>query len=185
MEAFTGTCFPGWEVPAWFSHRAFGAVLKPKLPLHWSDNRFSGIALCAVISFHGYHEQMNRLLVKCNCVFNNEDGFRVSFSCTIGSSRESSNIPGKIELCHVFIGYTVMLDIKKLGEEGEEGCSNNEASFEFEVTDGTEVLDGCEVLKCGFSLVYATDELRFKSGVRGALSEANHYRAYSKNGYWI
>ncbi|XP_023643371.1 uncharacterized protein LOC17875362 isoform X2 [Capsella rubella] len=180
LEAFTGTCFPGWEVPAWFSHRAFGLLLKPKLPLHWSDNRFTGIALCAVISFQGYHEQRNRLLVKCKSVFNKEDGSRVRFSCTIGSWSESNNTPGKIETCHVFIGYISMLDIKKLGEEDKERCSHSEALFEFQVTDGTEVLEGCEVLKCGFSLVYATDDGRVKSGVRGVPLEANHYRAYSK-----
>lgn len=172
-------------MPAWFSHRAFGQMLKPKLPLHWSDNSFTGIALCAVISFHGYHEQRNRLLVKCNCVFNNEDGSSIRFSCTIGSWSESNNTPGKIETCHVFIGFTSILDIKKLGEEDKEGCSHTEALFEFQVTDGTEVLEGCEVLKCGFSLVYATDELRVKSGVRGAPLEANHYRSYSKNGNCI
>ncbi|KAL1222980.1 Disease resistance-like protein CSA1 [Cardamine amara subsp. amara] len=180
LEAFTGTCFPGWEVPAWFSHRAFGPVLKPKLPLHWSDNMFIGIALCAVISFHGYHEQRNRLIVNCNCVFNNEDGSHIPFSCTIGRVSESSDTPGKIEPC-VFIGYTSILDIKKLVEEDEEGCSHTKASLEFKVTDGTEVLEGCEVLKCGFSLIYATDELRVKSGVRGELFEVNHDRAYSKN----
>ncbi|XP_019095941.1 PREDICTED: uncharacterized protein LOC104760394 isoform X3 [Camelina sativa] len=180
LEAFTGTCFPGWEVPAWFSHRAFGLVLKPKLPLHWSDNKFTGIALCAVISFQGYHER-NRLLVKCKSVFNNEDGSCIRLSSTVGSWSPSNNTPGKIETCHIFIGYISILDIKKLGEEDKERCSHSDALFEFQVTDGTEVLEGCEVLKCGFSLVYLTDELRVKSGVRGAPLEANHCRDYSKN----
>lgn len=96
--------------------------------------------------------------MKCNCVFNNEDGSRIRFSCTIGSWIPS-NTPRKSELPHVFIGYISMLDIKKhVEEEDEEECSHTEASFEFQVTDGTEVLEGCEVLKCGSSLVYSTDE---------------------------
>lgn len=61
------------------------------------------------------------------------------------------------------------------------GCSHTEALFEFQVTDGTKVLEGCEVLKCGFSLYYATDELRIKSTVSGPL-EANQYISYSENG---
>lgn len=47
LEDFGGTCFPGWEVPAWFSHQAYGSVLKSKLLPHLCDNRFTGIALYA------------------------------------------------------------------------------------------------------------------------------------------
>ncbi|KAH0869130.1 hypothetical protein HID58_076152 [Brassica napus] len=41
LEALVGTCFPGIEVPAWFNHKAFGAVIKPELPRHWSESGFS------------------------------------------------------------------------------------------------------------------------------------------------
>ncbi|KFK21893.1 hypothetical protein AALP_AAs74023U000200 [Arabis alpina] len=186
VESFTGTCFPGWEVPAWFSHQASGSVLKPKLPPHWSDTRFTGIALCAVILFPDYHEERNRLLVKCNCVFKNEDGSHISFSCTVGGWSEPGKTPGKVEASHVFIGYAGMLDLKKDGgEEDKVGCNHINASFEFQVTDGTEELEDCEVLKCGVSLVYASDELRVKFGVCGAPAEANHYRAFSNSGVAI
>ena len=41
----------------------------------------------------------------------------------------------------------------------EERCASSETSLEFQVTDGMgEVVVGCEVLKCGFNLVYAPDE---------------------------
>lgn len=40
----------------------------------------------------------------------------------------------------------------------------------------TDVLEGCEVLKCGFSY-YVTDELRGKSRLLYPV-EANHYIAY-------
>lgn len=186
MESFTGTCFPGWEVPAWFSHQASGSVLKPKLPPHWSDTRFTGIALCAVILFPDYHEERNHLLVNCNCVFNNEDGSHISFSCTVGGWSEPGKTSGKVEASHVFIGYAGTLDIKKDGgEEDKVGCNHTNASFEFLVTDGTEELEDCEVLKCGVSLVYASDELRDKFGVCGSPVEANHFRDFSKNGGWI
>uniref|UniRef100_A0A0D3AU96 ADP-ribosyl cyclase/cyclic ADP-ribose hydrolase n=1 Tax=Brassica oleracea var. oleracea TaxID=109376 RepID=A0A0D3AU96_BRAOL len=103
------------EVPAWFSHQAYGSVLKSKLLPHLCDNRFTGIALYARLLY--FLAIMSRGIVSC------------------------------------------MLDIKKhVEEEDEEECSHTEASFEFQVTDGTEVLEGCEVLKCGSSLVYSTDE---------------------------
>ncbi|KAF3591671.1 hypothetical protein DY000_02024540, partial [Brassica cretica] len=178
LENFTGACFPGWEVPARFSHQASGPVLEGKLSTHWRDNNLTGIALCAVILFPDYHEQRARLVVNCNCEFNNEDGSYNRFSCTIGSWSDAGKTAGKIVPSHVFIGYASMLDNKKLGEkEDEEGCGHTKTYFKFQVTDGTEVLHGYEVLKCGFSLVYAYDELRVQSGRH----EANHYRAYSKN----
>ncbi|CAL9241811.1 unnamed protein product, partial [Arabidopsis halleri] len=153
-EALVGTCFPGWEVPAWFGYRASGSMLKPKLPPHWFNNRFTGIALCAVIQFPEDNDHSN-LLVQCNCVFKNEDGIRSSFSCTIGGWSISSNIPQRLESSHVFIGYARRFDVHK----EEERCASSETSLKFQVTDGMgEVVVGCEVLKCGFSLVYAPDE---------------------------
>nr|VDD37777.1 unnamed protein product [Brassica oleracea] len=178
LEPLTGTCYPGWEVPAWFSHQASGSELEPNLPPHWNHNRFTGIALCAVIRFSDYHEQRNRLLVKCKCGFNNEDGSRFfRLSCTVGGWSDPGKTAGDIAPSHVFIGYASMLDIKKHAEEDKEGCGHTKASFQFEVTDGTKVLNSCEVLKCGFSLVYASDELQVKFGLR---DEANQYRAYSR-----
>lgn len=129
-------------------------MLKPKLPPHWFNNRFTGIALCAVIQFPEDNDHSN-LLVQCNCVFKNEDGIRSSFSCTIGGWSISSNIPQRLESSHVFIGYARRFDVHK----EEERCASSETSLEFQVTDGMgEVIVGCEVLKCGFSLVYAPDE---------------------------
>ncbi|KAL0760866.1 hypothetical protein Bca101_077016 [Brassica carinata] len=160
LEALIGTCFPGCEVPAWFSHRAFGSVLESKLPLHWSDNKFTGIALCAVVLFPEFHEQRDRLVVKCNCVFNSKYGSPVRFGCTVGSWSKARNTSLRYELSHIFIGYTTMLDSNKHGlEDSEEGCSLTEASLEFQVTDGTEVVGSFKVLNCGFRLIYASNEM--------------------------
>ncbi|KAF3489897.1 hypothetical protein F2Q69_00055318 [Brassica cretica] len=170
LEASIGTCFPGWEVPAWFSHRASGYLLESKLPPHWCDSRFTGIALCAVILFPGHEYQGNRLSVKCNCEFKSKDGSSIRFSCTVGGWIESGNT---IESSHVFLGYASKLDVKKNCIDNEEGCMHTDASFEFQVTDGTKKLEGYEVMKCGFSLVYASDELQVKSGEHGTNVETN------------
>ncbi|XP_023641003.1 disease resistance-like protein CSA1 [Capsella rubella] len=157
-EALIGTCFPGWEVPAWFSYQASGSVLKAKLPARWYGNKFSGIGLCGVILFDGYHSQRKRVLLKCNCVFKNEDGSSNRFSFTVGGWSEPSDTPRKLVSSHVFIGFTSTMDINNISEdEDEEKCVCTEALIEFEVTDGMEEIKGCEVVKCGFSLVNAPE----------------------------
>ena len=159
LEVRIGTCFPGLNVPACFSYRTSGSVLKRKLSSHWCDNRFTGISLCAVILFAGKHDQRNHLLVKCKCEFKNKDGSRIRFSITLGGWRESDNTPQKIESSHVFVGYISKRDINKHGVgNNEDGCFCPEAYLEFQVTDGTEEVIACKVLNCGFGLVYANDE---------------------------
>ncbi|KAG7567538.1 NB-ARC [Arabidopsis thaliana x Arabidopsis arenosa] len=158
-EALIGTCFPGWEIPACFSHQASGSMLNPKLPAHWCDNKFTGIGLCAVILFDGYHNQRKRVLLKCNIEFKKEDGSSNHFSCTIGGWSEPSDTPRKLVSSHVFIGFTSRLDINKISEDDvEEKCVCTETFIKFEVTDGMEAIEGCEVVKCGFSLVNAPEE---------------------------
>lgn len=160
-EAPIGTCFPGWEVPAWFSHRAYGSLLKTKLPPHWCDNKFTGIGLCAVIVFDGYHNQRKSVLLKCNFEFKNEDGSSNRFSCTVGGWGEPIDTPLKPVSSHVFIGFTRRMDINKISEEDDkEKCVSTKTIIEFQVTDGMEKIKGCEVVKCGFSLVYAPEEKR-------------------------
>ncbi|CAA7054997.1 unnamed protein product [Microthlaspi erraticum] len=158
VESFAGACFPGCEVPAWLSHQAYGSVIVlPELSRHWSNNGTTGVALCAVVSFT---DQTHRFLVKCTCEFKNADGSLRRFICTVGGTE-----PQKIESDHVFIGYTSWLQIKKQKqqEDDKKGYSYSDdhyqASLRFEVTDGTgEVVEKCQVVKCGFSLVYESDE---------------------------
>ena len=98
--------------------------------------------------------------MKCNCEFKNEDGSSNRFSCTVGGWSEPSDTPRKLVSSHVFIGFTSSrLDINKISEDDdEEKCVYTDTYIEFEVTDGMEVIKGCEVVKCGFSLVNATEE---------------------------
>lgn len=134
-------------------------MLNPKLPPNWCDNTFTGIALCAVVLFAGNHDKRNRLLMKCNFEFQKNDGSRIRFSLPVGGWSESGNTPKKIESSHVFVGYISRMDINKHGFASiEEGCIYSDVSLEFQVTDGEREIVDCEVLKCGFSLFYASDE---------------------------
>ncbi|EOA12833.1 hypothetical protein CARUB_v10025792mg [Capsella rubella] len=155
FEALVATCFPGSEVPAWFSHRASGAVLDPELPRHWSKSGFVGIALCAIVSFKDHTIQNNNLQVKCICEFNNVETSSSYFNCHVGGLSETVDEQRMIKSTHVFIGYTNWLNINKFQEkDGEKECVPTKASIKFEVIDGTGKASNCEVLKCGFSLVF-------------------------------
>ncbi|KAG7536362.1 P-loop containing nucleoside triphosphate hydrolase [Arabidopsis suecica] len=160
FRALIGTCYPGYEVPPWFSHQAFSSVLEPKLPPHWCDNKFLGLALCAIVSFHDYRDQNNRLLVKCTCEFENLDASCSQFSVPVGGWFEPGNEPRTVESDHVFIGYISWLNIKKRQEEQyKRGCVPTKASLTFSVTDGTgQVIAQCKVVKCGFGLVYEPED---------------------------
>lgn len=159
MESLVGTCFPGYEVPASFDHQAFGALLKPNLPRHWCDSRLTGIALCAVIMFPDYQHQSNRFLVKCTCQFETEYGPCISFSSIVGGWSEPGDEPRTIDSAHVFIGYTSWLDINKRHVENHgKGCIPSKASLRFQVTDGASEVAKCQVLKCGFTLVYTPND---------------------------
>ncbi|XP_010536628.1 PREDICTED: disease resistance protein LAZ5-like [Tarenaya hassleriana] len=143
--------FPGCEVPSWFVHREVGSEITPTLPSHWCDERLSGIALCAVISFQDYRNQYDSILVKCTCKFRTEDRSWISFSFTVGEWTK----PGKIEQDHVFIGYTSCSHITKRLQEQSSKCIPAEAVLEFEVTDGTMEAEQWKVVKCGFSFMKA------------------------------
>ncbi|VVB08039.1 unnamed protein product [Arabis nemorensis] len=160
FRALIGTCYPGYEVPPWFSHQAYGLELEQKLPPHWCNDKFLGIALCAIVSFCGYKDQNNRLQVKCTCEFENLDASCSRFSVPAGGWFEPGNEPRTVESNHVFIGYISWLNIKKRQEEDyRNGCILTEAKLRFQVTDGTgEDIAQCEVVKCGFSLVYEPDD---------------------------
>lgn len=155
-EALFSTSFPGCEVPSWFCHEAVGSVLKPKLPAHWNENKFVGIALCAVVSFPNCQEEINSFSVTCKFDLKNKDGFRTSFDRLVGHWNKHGNKLDTMASDHVFICYTrCSNNIKCLEDQHSGTCIPITASLEFGVTDEKAKL---EVLKCGLRLVYASDE---------------------------
>ncbi|KAL1191872.1 Disease resistance protein RPS4 [Cardamine amara subsp. amara] len=159
MEPYTGACFPGSEVPEWFSHQVYGSEIEIDLARHQSESRTIGVVLCAVVSFQDYRDQISNFLVKCNCRFKNaNETLTKQFSCTVGGTSIPGIEPCKIDSDHVFVSYTSLLEIKKQSEaEDKKVCSSSNASLKFEVTGGECELVKCEVLKCGFSMVYKSD----------------------------
>ncbi|VVB08753.1 unnamed protein product [Arabis nemorensis] len=154
MEYCTGACFPGCEVPEWFSYQEHGPKIETELARHRSETNIIGVALCAAVSFQDYRDQKSGFLVKCTCEFKNADGYFRRFSCVVGSTGGPGIEPRKIESDHVFVSYTSLLQIKKQSEAEDKVCSYTTASFAFEVIDGAGELVKYDVLKCGFSMVY-------------------------------
>lgn len=177
FEALVSICFPGSEVPAWFGHKASGAVLKPELPQHWSDSGLVGISLCAIVAFEELNIGNNNLHVKCIFDFNNVKTSFSYFNFPVGGLWETSDEQRTITSTHVFIGYTNWLNIKKCQEEDgkeecvpkrkKEGCVPTKASIEFQVINDFGEVKNCEVLKCGFSLVYETGSWEASSRADG------------------
>ncbi|KAJ4901600.1 LRR-like disease resistance protein [Raphanus sativus] len=156
LDVLIGVCYPSWQLPVWFNHRTVGSKLKQNLPRHWNEDGLTGISLCAVVSFKDYQATNNRILVRCTTEFKEKDEPFIQFSCILGGWTEhGSDRPREIieSSGHVFIGYTSLLHIKKW--DIEELFAATVASFEFEVTDGTNQITNCEVVKCGFTLIYA------------------------------
>ncbi|KAL0692980.1 hypothetical protein Bca4012_060160 [Brassica carinata] len=148
FEASVATCFPGSEVPAWFSHKASGAVLEPELPGHWSESGFVGIALCAVVSFQDQENRKNNLVVRCKCQFNNFETSSSYFNCHVGGLSETGDAQRTIKATHVFIGYSNWINISKCKEEdGEKRCVPTKASIKFAVADGAGDVTNCESKK--------------------------------------
>ncbi|KFK23503.1 hypothetical protein AALP_AAs52473U000100, partial [Arabis alpina] len=149
-------CFPGWHLPTWFNYRSFRSKLNRKLPRNWNEDGLTGIALCAVVSLKDYRSQNTHLLVTCTSEFKEEDKSLIQFSCILGELTEHGKDKPQIitePSGHVFVGYISLLDIKQ--QDRGVGCVATKASFKFEVSDGTEHVTNCEVIKCGFTLICA------------------------------
>nr|Q9SCX7.1 RecName: Full=Inactive disease resistance protein RPS4; AltName: Full=Resistance to Pseudomonas syringae 4 [Arabidopsis thaliana]CAB53784.1 disease resistance protein rps4-RLD [Arabidopsis thaliana] len=158
-ESLFSTCFPGCEVPSWFCHETVGSELEVKLLPHWHDKKLAGIALCAVVSCLDPQDQVSRLSVTCTFKVKDEDKSWVPYTCPVGSWTRHGGGKDKIELDHVFIGYTSCPHTIKCHEEGNsDECNPTEASLKFTVTGGTSENGKYKVLKCGLSLVYAKDK---------------------------
>ncbi|EFH39761.1 predicted protein [Arabidopsis lyrata subsp. lyrata] len=161
-EALFTTCFPGCEVPSWFSHEERGSLMQRKLLPHWHDKSLSGIALCAVVSFPAGQTQISSFSVACTFTIKVQEKSWIPFTCQVGSWEGDKE--DKIESDHVFIAYiTCPHTIRCLEDENSDKCNFTEASLEFNVTGGTSEIGKFTVLRCGLSLVYAKDNNRNSS----------------------
>ncbi|KAK0581061.1 hypothetical protein LWI29_009538 [Acer saccharum] len=150
-------CYPGNEIPDWFSYPSFGSSMFIQLPQPNGCNRkILGVALCVVIAFK-------------ECCFNDIDHLRVRvpFVCcvhprtidhrlvklegylTVRDDREYTD-KISIDMDHVVLGYRSYPNVKIL-EDDYATCT-----VKFAAPD---VGQNCKVKYCGVSLVYAEPEI--------------------------
>ncbi|KAL1218849.1 Disease resistance protein RPP2B [Cardamine amara subsp. amara] len=167
LEPLVAVCFPGNDIPSWFCHQRMGSSIETDLLSHWCNSKFIGASLSVVVSFKDTEaHHANRLSVRCKCKFKNQNGQSVSFSFCLGGWNESCGSschePRKLGSEHVFISYNnCNVPIFEWTEKINDGnrCCPTSASFEFYLTDATEKkLECCKVIRCGMSLLYASDE---------------------------
>ncbi|KAK3193851.1 hypothetical protein Dsin_025161 [Dipteronia sinensis] len=150
-------CYPGNEIPDWFSYLSFGSSMFIQLPQHNGCNRkILGVALCVVIAFK-------------ECCFNDLDYLRVRvpFVCCVHprtiyrrlvklkgylTVREDREYTDKIsiDMDHVVLGYRSYPNVKIL-EDDYATCT-----VKFLAPDEGQ---NCKVKYCGVSLVYAEPEI--------------------------
>ncbi|XP_019057329.1 PREDICTED: LOW QUALITY PROTEIN: disease resistance protein LAZ5-like [Tarenaya hassleriana] len=167
LEPLVEVCFPGWDMPLWFPYRTRGSSMEIDLPPHWCNNQFLGISLCTVISFKDYKDQRSGFRVRCRCNIKGRDDNCVNFSFYLRGwneqcCRSSGHGTRKLGSDHVFISYNNDIPVQKFREEdnNSSACGHTKATLEFSVTDDSErKLECCDVVKCGMSLLYISDEI--------------------------
>nr|XP_048320577.1 disease resistance-like protein DSC1 [Ziziphus jujuba var. spinosa] len=158
-------CYPGDEIPKWFTNQTPGTSMNIMLPPYWNNDNFLGLALCVVFDRKKF-EPFLYVNIECKLTFKTtddehshefDDGLRLNH--------------GIISPDHMFIwsvSKSFLQNSKLIGLSWPCTCST-EASIHFQRTFfdledfgvdnwGSE---HCEIKKCGIWLVYKEDIERF------------------------
>ncbi|TXG59573.1 hypothetical protein EZV62_014146 [Acer yangbiense] len=150
-------CFPGSEVPKWFSFQSLGSFITIKLPPGWLNDNFVGFGLCSVVAFRDHEDNGAFLDINFECKLISEDGqWDVSHDTFYDghwNTNRSLKKCYKIGSDHVYMGFdstTIYLD--DIDELYDEIC------FQFYLEGPlAKPIECCKVKKCGVRLMYAQD----------------------------
>ncbi|PON38679.1 TIR-NBS-LRR-like protein [Parasponia andersonii] len=96
------SCYPGDEIPKWFSYQAEGSsIIHITLPPQWHDTNFLGFAVCAVANVSCPYD--NRLELRCNLDVNPNKG--ESFEWAFNYFKHEVGPIPTIDSDHVFMWY--------------------------------------------------------------------------------
>lgn len=147
-------CFPGSEVPEWFSFRCTGSSITGELPTGWNNSSFVGFGLCAVteIEHHGLRYAYD-LYIECECNLKSRDGEWHSFHGMLTYQPFHKTKLYHIESDHLCIGCDHLMYPRNIGDF----CHDTEVTFKFCIMSAQRRLDCCRVKSCGVRLMYAED----------------------------
>ncbi|KAL5778555.1 hypothetical protein ACOSQ2_009292 [Xanthoceras sorbifolium] len=158
-------CFPGSEIPDWFSFQSVGSSITIQLRPDWCNNNFVSFAVCAVVAFRDHHVDQKGFSVGCKLKLKYEYGV-VAQGSLMGWHDGDSGLR-YVESDHVFLGYDFNLHLHDIDEgfdfdmyldDSGEYSINDEISIEFYLENyHHELIECCEVKKCGVRLMYAEE----------------------------
>ncbi|KAL5776094.1 hypothetical protein ACOSP7_009020 [Xanthoceras sorbifolium] len=147
-------CYPGSEIPEWFSFQSTESFITLELQPGWFNNNFVGFAVCTVVAFREHENDGLGCSVCCDYGFKCQDGHWHEASCGMFGWGDGFGGPSYVRSDHVFMGYDFQINPNNSGL----GCSYNEVSIKFYLENNNfEKLECCEVTKCGVRLLYVQD----------------------------
>ncbi|KAK3206348.1 hypothetical protein Dsin_020394 [Dipteronia sinensis] len=160
LGAAISFCFPGNEIPEWFSHQYRGSSVVIKLPPNWCSTKFLGFALCVVAAFKDckYFD----FCFNCKFYFLTKDSELYEIVCDLKGMVLDERL-GFLESDHVFLLYAHGLSVVFQRDVGEHNLSIysscQEALFEFSPVDNNlQPITNCKIKMCGVHLLYLEEE---------------------------
>lgn len=103
-------CYPGNEIPKWFSNQCEGSSIDVKLSPNWNKDHFMGFALCAVVSFEDNFSNCDYPIFSSEFCFkthhNESEEFEWSFYDNRCHFREEDRISNTLlRSDHIFMCY--------------------------------------------------------------------------------
>ncbi|XP_044509369.1 disease resistance-like protein DSC1 [Mangifera indica] len=135
-------CFPGNQIPEWFTFKSSGASLNQTVSDCYPT--LCSFGVCAVVQFQNYQDDGHGLVVRCVCKLGNRYG-KVFFYYDVGHHCIDSE--------HIFLGYDLHTCFFNCAVDSY--IEDNEVSIQFYVEDSTgKQIDCCEVKNCGLEFFH-------------------------------
>ncbi|XP_048319409.2 disease resistance-like protein DSC1 isoform X2 [Ziziphus jujuba] len=160
-------CYPGDEIPKWFSSQSPGTSLKiDKLPPFWNNDSFLGLALCVVLDLNKIRPQ-DYVIIHFKLKFKTN----IDDDCPPEFYVERFLWANKKCLDHVFIWYVpkdFMQHSEDLSTQKWLSSWSSDASFHVWASFSRDKVkqlesESCEIKKCGVWFVYKEDAERFNA----------------------